>query len=247
MRRADRLFQIIQIPRRGRGPVTAESMAAELETSKRTVYRDIADLIGQQAPIRGEAGVGYVLEDGFDMPPLMLTPEEVEAAVLGAQLVSQRGDAALARAAQDLLAKIHTVVPEPLRPLIVEPATRAVGGWPAAEDRLDMPAVRRAIHAARKITLAYRDEQGRESRRTVWPFAIGYHQAARVLVAWCELRADFRSFRTDRVVAAEFLDVRYPERPAVLRARWRKRHQEMWAARNTDPEALSPSAGRGFG
>src|ERR1700738_266335 len=105
MRRADRLFQIIQILRRPPKPITATALAAELETSKRTVYRDIADLIGQRVPIRGEAGVGYVLEGGYDLPPLMLTAEEVEAAVLGAQWVASRGDPALARAAQDLIAK----------------------------------------------------------------------------------------------------------------------------------------------
>src|SRR5678815_2088016 len=126
MRRADRLFQIIQILRRTRKPVTADAMAAELETSKRTVYRDIADLIGQRVPIRGEAGVGYVLEDGFDMPPLMLTSEEVEAAVLGAQWVMGRGDPELARAARDLIAKIAVAIPEHLRPLVVEPASRAI-------------------------------------------------------------------------------------------------------------------------
>ena len=105
MRRADRLFQIIQILRRNRRPLTAEAIGAELETSKRTVYRDIADLIGQRVPIRGEAGTGYVLEAGFDLPPLMLTADEVEAAVLGAQWVAGRGDPSLARAAQDLIAK----------------------------------------------------------------------------------------------------------------------------------------------
>src|SRR6478736_10356678 len=122
MRRADRLFQIIQILRRTSKPVTADTLAAELETSKRTVYRDIADLIGQRVPIRGEAGVGYVLEDGFDLPPLMLTPEEIEAAVLGAQMVASRGDPALARAAEDLIAKIAVSVPERLRPFVLEPA-----------------------------------------------------------------------------------------------------------------------------
>src|SRR4249920_4087737 len=110
MRRADRLFQIIQILRRTPRPITAGALAAELETSKRTVYRDIADLVGQRVPIRGEAGVGYVLEDGFDMPPLMLTADEVEAAVLGAQWVIGRGDEALARAARDMVAKISAVV-----------------------------------------------------------------------------------------------------------------------------------------
>src|SRR6516225_6599651 len=106
MRHGDRLFQIIQILRRSGAPVTASAMATELETSKRSVYRDIAALIGQRVPIRGEAGIGYVLESGFDLPPLMLTSDEVEAAALGAQWVAGHGDAALARAARDLIAKI---------------------------------------------------------------------------------------------------------------------------------------------
>src|SRR5215472_15332657 len=97
MRRADRLFQIIQILRRTPEPVTGAALAAELNTSKRTLYRDIADLIGQRVPIRGEAGIGYVLQAGMDLPPLMLTPDEIEAAVLGAQWVARHSDAALAR------------------------------------------------------------------------------------------------------------------------------------------------------
>ena len=226
MRRADRLFQIIQVLRRGRGPVTADAIAAELETSKRTIYRDIADLMGQQVPIRGEAGVGYVLEGGFDLPPLMLTPEEVEAAVLGAQWVTSRGDPELARAAQDLIAKIGVAVPERLRPLILEPATRAAPNRNALPDRLDMAKVRRAIHGARKIRLTYRDERERDSERTIWPFAVGYHETVRLLVSWCELRQDFRTFRTDRVTDADFLEDHYPERPATLRARWRKAQAE---------------------
>jgi predicted DNA-binding transcriptional regulator YafY len=233
MRRADRLFQIIQILRRHRGPVTAETVAQELETSKRTVYRDIADLIGQRVPIRGEAGVGYVLEDGFDMPPLMLTADEVEAAVLGAQWVSARGDPELAKAARDLIAKIAVAIPEHLRPLVVEPATQAIPRHSAVADRLDMAAVRRSIHAGRKIALTYRDEQERETRRTIWPVGVGYYEAVRLLVAWCELRGDFRSFRTDRVTGAEFLEERYPERPAALRARWRNLMMERW--RNRPP------------
>lgn len=222
MRRADRLFQIIQILRRHRGPVTADVIAQELETSKRTVYRDIADLAAQRVPIRGEAGVGYVLENGFDLPPLMLTQHEVEAAVLGAQWVASRGDPELARAALDLIAKIGATVPERLRPLVLEPATRAVPSWKSVPDRLDMAAARRSIHTGRKIRMVYCDEQERETTRTVWPFAIGYHEAVRLLMTWCELRQDFRSFRTDRVSTAEFLQDRYPERPATLRVKWRK-------------------------
>lgn len=222
MRRADRLFQIIQILRRSRQPVTADAIAEELETSKRTVYRDIADLIGQRAPIRGEAGVGYILEDGFDLPPLMLTPDEIEAAVLGAQWVAARGDPALARAARDLTAKITAAVPERLRPLVLDPALRAAPSRQTAADQLDMARVRAWIRNGRKIALLYSDEQGRPSERIVWPVAVGYLDAVRLLVAWCELRGDFRHFRTDRVVAADFLDQRYAERPSALRARWRR-------------------------
>src|SRR5580693_9650499 len=122
MRRADRLFQIIQIMRRTNRLVTAGRLAEELEVSKRSVYRDMADLIGQRVPIRGEAGLGYVLDRDFDMPPLMLTPDELEAAVLGAQWVADRGDAVLARAASDLISKIASAVPERLRPFIAEPS-----------------------------------------------------------------------------------------------------------------------------
>ncbi|MET3526537.1 putative DNA-binding transcriptional regulator YafY [Phenylobacterium koreense] len=234
MRRADRLFQIIQIMRRARAPVTADRIAEELETSKRTIYRDIATLIGQRVPIRGEAGMGYILDQGFDLPPLMLTPDEIEAAVLGAQWVMTRGDPSLSRAAQDLIAKIGASVPERLRPFVLEPAGRAVPAWRAAEpDGLDMAMVRTAIRAGHKIALRYRDEQDRQSERVIWPITVGYHETVRLLVGWCELRTDFRNFRTDRVISAEFLEERYPERPSLLRARWRavveaerRRHME---------------------
>jgi predicted DNA-binding transcriptional regulator YafY len=222
MRRADRLFQIIQILRRSPKPITADTVARELGTSKRSVYRDIAALIGQRIPIRGEAGVGYVLEAGLDLPPLMLTPDEIEAAVLGAQWVARHSDPALARSAEDLIAKIGAVVPERLRPYVFEPAIETSPAWNLAPDGLDMARVRAQIHAGRKITLRYRDEQGRESERIVWPVTVGYRETVRHLIAWCELRQDFRSFRTDRVTAAGFLDERYPERPSVLRAKWRR-------------------------
>jgi predicted DNA-binding transcriptional regulator YafY len=217
MRRADRLFQIIQVLRRTRKPLTADAIAAELETSKRTIYRDIATLIGQRVPIRGEAGMGYILEKGFDLPPLMLTPEEIEAAVLGAQWVAGHADPALARAAEDLIAKIADTVPERLRPFVLEPAS-----WNREPDRIDMVRTRAHIHDGKKITLRYRDEHGRDTERTIWPIAVGYLEAVRLLAAWCELRSDFRSFRTDRVIAADYLDEKYPERRDILRAKWRQ-------------------------
>ena len=222
MRRADRLFQIIQVLRRTRKPMTADAIAAELETSKRTIYRDIATLIGQRVPIRGEAGMGYILEKGFDLPPLMLTPDEIEAAVLGAQLVQNRGDPSLARAAQDLIAKIGAAVPERLRPFVLEPTVGSPSWRKLPPDAIDMVALRAQIRSGRKIALTYRDELARETTRKIWPVTIGYHDTVRMVAAWCEMRRDFRHFRTDRVVAAEFLDERYPDRPAILRAKWRK-------------------------
>ncbi|WP_437762745.1 YafY family protein [Sorangium sp. So ce281] len=221
MRRADRLFQILQILRRQRAPITAAALAEELETSKRTVYRDVADLLAQRVPIRGEAGTGYVLDRGFDMPPLMLTPDEIEVAVLGAQWVAHRGDIALQRAAKDLIAKIAAAVPERLRPFVFEPATGVPVGEDQAPDALDLAEVRASIRAGTKIALRYRDETGRESERVVWPVIVGYRESTRLLAAWCELRQDFRHFRTDRVTGARFLDERYAEKPSDLRARWR--------------------------
>jgi len=152
----------------------------------------------------------------------MLTPDEIEAAVLGAQWVARHSDPALARAAEDLIAKIGAVVPERLRPYVFEPATETPPAWNLAADGLDIAHVRAQIHAGRKIALSYRDEQGRESERTVWPVTVGYRETVRHLIAWCELRQDFRSFRTDRVTAAGFLHERYPERPSVLRTKWRR-------------------------
>ena len=235
MRRTERLFAIIQILRRARAPITAASVADELETSLRTVYRDIAELIAQRVPVRGEAGIGYMLESGFDMPPLMLTPDEIEAAVLGARWVAGRGDPALARAASDLVAKIGAVIPSHLRPFLLDAAltTPEPHGARLKVDSFDVGRVRVAIRAQTKITLTYRDETEKETRRTVWPVAIAYYENVRLLAAWCELRQDFRHFRTDRVFEADFHEERYPARRDILRSQWRKSmeaERHRWAA-----------------
>jgi predicted DNA-binding transcriptional regulator YafY len=222
MRRADRLFQIIQILRRHTRPVTAGRLAEELEVSKRSVYRDMADLIGQRVPIRGEAGLGYVLDRDFDMPPLMLTPDEIEAAVLGAQWVAERGDPVLAGAARDLIAKIGAAVPERLRPFIAEPTIGAPPGNVRTLDGLDIAKARLWIRGGRKIRIRYRNQEAQDSERTIWPVIIGYAETVRLLAAWCELRQDFRHFRTDRILAAEFLDERHGCRLSDLRSRWKR-------------------------
>jgi predicted DNA-binding transcriptional regulator YafY len=221
MRKADRLFQIVQILRRTTRPVTADAIAEELETSKRSVYRDIAALIGQRVPIRGEAGVGYVLEGGFDLPPLMLTADEIDAVALGAQWVAGHGDPALARAARDVLAKIAAVLPEEMRGLLEDPSARTSPAWDPAADRVDAAGLRGAIRAARKIALIYTDPSGARTERTVWPLVVGYLDAVRTLIGWCELRQDFRTFRLDRIEQVTFLDDAIPTDPGALRRKWR--------------------------
>jgi predicted DNA-binding transcriptional regulator YafY len=231
MRRADRLFQIIQILRGAKHPLTARALSDELEISVRTVYRDIADLMAQRVPISGEAGIGYVLDRRYDMPPLMLTPDELEAAVLGAQWVAQRSDLALARAARDLIAKISAAVPDRLRPYITEPTVSAPPPLSPAADTLDIVQVRECIRLGRKVRIGYRDERGQASERTIWPVLIGYADAVRLLAAWCELRQEFRHFRMDRITDAMFIGEPYGVPRRTLMARWK---QHMKQARGID-------------
>ena len=230
MRRADRLFQIIQILRRSSRPATAAALAEELEVSKRTVYRDVSDLIGQRVPIAGEAGLGYLLAADYDMPPLMLTPDEIEAVVLGAQWVAGRSDRALATAARDVVAKIAAVVPERLRPFVAEPSVGAKPTLAEPEDNIDSAGLRSAIRNGRKLRLRYRSEAGEETERTVWPVILGYAETSRLLVAWCELRQSFRHFRTDRIIEAKMLDETVGLRQGELRRRWQR-----WREANARP------------
>jgi predicted DNA-binding transcriptional regulator YafY len=226
MRRTERLFQIIQILRSKRRSVTGLELADELEVSLRTLYRDMAELMAQRVPIRGEAGTGYVIDTDYDMPPLMLTQDELEAAVLGAAWVAQRGDAALARGARDLIGKLTAAVPEHLRPVVLDAQLSPVSHHMRAIDAFDLAAVRGAIREQRKMRIAYADESGRATERTIWPFMIGYFETVRLVVAWCELRQDFRHFRSDRFHDAQVLDTRYRTRPAQLRKRWEKQNSE---------------------
>lgn len=221
MRRADRLFQIIQILRRSSRPVTAAALADELEISKRTVYRDVADLMSQRVPIQGEAGFGYLLSADYEMPPLMLTPEEIEAVVLGAQWVAGHADKTLANAARDIVAKITAIVPAHLRPFVLEPSVGArsvIGG--TKEESIDLQMLRAAIRDGRKLLLRYRSDAGDETARIVWPVILGYADTSRILVAWCELRQGFRHFRTERILNADMLDEGHGLRPGELRRRW---------------------------
>jgi predicted DNA-binding transcriptional regulator YafY len=220
MRRADRLFQIIQILRRSSRPMTAAALAEEIEVSKRTIYRDVADLIGQRVPIVGEAGLGYLLAAEYDMPPLMLSPDEIEAVVLGAQWVAGRGDKVLANAARDLIAKIAAVIPERLRSFIEQPSVGARPRAIAPENPIDRSELRRAIHQGRKLRLRYRSDAGEETDRIVWPVILGYGETSCLIIAWCELRQSFRHFRIDQVLEVQILDSATGLPKGALRRRW---------------------------
>lgn len=220
MRRADRLLRIIQILRRHRRPVRGQVMAEEVEVSLRTLYRDIADLVTDGVPIRGEAGIGYVLGEGYDVPPLMFNADELEAIMLGLRWVSRRGDSDLSRAAQDTSAKIGAVLPQALKPLLFDSGLMAPPMYTKIADNVDVSGLRQAVREQRKVELVYRDENGKDSERVIWPIGIAYFDAQRLVIAWCELRQDFRSFRTDRMIKATVSKEKYQERRKVLLKRW---------------------------
>lgn len=213
MRRADRLFQIIQLLRGRRRAVTAKELAEELEISERTVYRDIRDLVASGTPIEGAAGVGYTLRSGYDLPPLMFDETEIEALVLGARVVAAFGDEELARGARSVLSKVEAVVPKRLRPLLSEAALYAPRVESRRADGEALIAVRTALSSRTKLRLVYRREDGLESERIVWPLGAFFWGHAWTLTAWCELRDGFRTFRLDRIARVEATGERFGEEP----------------------------------
>jgi len=221
--RAQRLLDLIQVLRRHRHPVSGATLAEATGVSLRTLYRDIEVLKAEGAHIDGEAGVGYVLRPGFMLPPLMFSEEEIEALVLGSRWVHQRADRALADAAANVLAKIGAVLPKDLREMLDDSGLLIAPGNPIAAGDAQLPKIRQAIRTERKIGLSYRDEKGVDSKRTIWPFALGFFEKARVVVAWCELREDFRHFRTDRIVVLNMTEKRYPRRRQAMLKEWRER------------------------
>lgn len=220
--RAERLLQLMQVLRRHRYPVSGASLAAELGISLRTLYRDIASLQAQGACIEGEPGVGYVLRPGFLLPPLMFSEEEIEALVLGSRWVAKQADTPLGEAARNVIAKIAAVLPPELRHELDTSALLVGPAEPAPAGEVDLAAIRLAIRSERKLEIRYRDLQGQESARIVWPFALGFFERVRVVAAWCELRGAIRHFRTDRIVSLEVSETRYPRRRQALLKEWRQ-------------------------
>ena len=222
MSRARRLLDLIQLLRRHRYQASGAKLAAELGISLRTLYRDIATLQAQGASIDGAPGLGYVLRPGFVLPPLMFTQEEIEALALGSRWVADRADTHLANAARNALAKIAAVLPTELKSEMEASALLVGPGEALAAGDIELGTIRQAIRAERKLFIAYRDLKETASERTVWPFAVGFFDRARVVVAWCELRQGFRHFRTDRISSLTPLAERYPRRRQALLKEWRE-------------------------
>lgn len=222
MSRTQRLLDLMQILRRHRYPLAGHALAEELRVSMRTLYRDIATLQQQGADIAGEAGVGYILRPGFMLPPLMFSPQETEALVLGMRWVERRGDSQLAKAATNALAKIGAVLPNELREEL-DANTLLIGPVEAVKVADETRVlIREVIRLERKISVEYQDQMGNVSERTLWPFAMGYFEQVQVLVAWCELRASFRHFRLDRIRTLTQLPQRYPQGRRALMKAWRE-------------------------
>ena len=212
MRRADRLFQLVQLVR-GRRLSTAEFIAQRLEVSARTVYRDIADLQAQGVPIEGEAGVGYRMRAGFDLPPLMFTKGEAQALVAAVRVARSRLDVALATQADAALSKILAVLPAAARVAAESLAVYAPPGGPDAATRERLETLRVAAEARHKLGFDYTDLKGALSQRVVRPLGCFFWGEVWTLAAWCETRSDFRSFRVDRITALEVRPERFRDEP----------------------------------
>ncbi|UZE21985.1 YafY family transcriptional regulator [Pseudomonas sp. B21-056] len=220
MSRSHRLFDLLQVLRRYRGAVSGEVLASEAGVSLRTIRRDIATLQAMGADIEGAPGVGYMLRPGFLLPPLSFTSEELQALVAGAQWVSRQTDGALSLAAQNALAKIGGVLSSDMRSALDDDALYIAR---RREDLsgIDLIRVRQAINEQRKIRIMYTDQTGTPSERIIWPIMLGFVESRRFIAGWCELREDFRLFRTDRIVTADFLDDRYSRSRRQLVKEWR--------------------------
>ncbi len=218
MRRTDRLFEIIQILRAARKPCRAEELAERLEVSKRTVYRDIAVLQGLRTPIDGQAGVGYIMRPGYDLPPVRFDAEEAEAVSLGLRMIARTGDTALVKAAQRASLKLHEAAPDD------EALLTSVWGADAPP-HADLAMIRNAIREERKLALHYTAESGAMTERLVWPLAVIYYVSAVVLIAWCELRRDFRQFRADRMQACLLSDEGFAGQGETRRKEWEARYK----------------------
>lgn len=225
MSRTSRLFELLGVLRARRMPVTALDLAQELGVSPRSIYRDIDTLRSLGAPIDGQAGVGYCLKEGFFLPALAFSPDELDAMTLGLGWVRQRADPALARCVESALAKIFSAKNNGSTSA-QSPAVVTAASTSGRADPPQAALLRDAIRRQRKVAIGYEDAQGALSDRVIWPIAIVYFDDVRVLAAWCERRSAFRHFRVDRLQVRTVLEERYPGRRQSLVTQWRQQDSD---------------------
>lgn len=220
--RAERLLNLVEEFRSHRRPVSGQDLAQTLNVSIRTLYRDIASLRALGASIEGEPGIGYVLQSGFLLPPIMFTVEEVDALVLGSLWVADKADKPMAEAARKAMARLTAVMPAELSDRVEAKYLSVATSTFAEQEDIDVSAIRRAIHSERKLKIQYNDAAGLPSERIVWPFFISYLDGGRLISAWCELRDGIRHFRTDRMASLSEMTEGYPRRRHDLIKIWRE-------------------------
>lgn len=241
MRRTDRLFEIIQTLRDGRLH-TARALAERLEVSTRTIWRDMASLQASGLPVDGERGVGYILREPIHLPPLTLTPDEVEALRLGAALVARGADPSLARAAEMLRAKVETALPDRIRRAPATDGPFIFTGRETEDSAIHLAPLRHALRDRLRVRLVYRDASGSSSAREVRPLQLEFWGRVWTLAAWCETRADFRSFRLDRIEALTLTDTPFPAEPGRELPDYMARHDRPppsdgpWNVESTDQD-----------
>lgn len=221
-KRAERLLNLLQILYQHRYPVSGQGLAKELSVSLRTLYRDIAALRAQGADIQGEAGTGYILSQGYLLPPMIYTPEQLDALALGLRWVGVYGDADIAKAASEVAGKVRQSLP-PQRQKLFEESTLLVGKAGAVNKApQNMMLLRNAIRRRLKIQAGYTDRAGKESERIIWPFALGYLSGDIILAAWCEKRNDFRHFNVEQLSSLQLMDEAFPYARHQLLNMWRR-------------------------
>lgn len=220
MRKASRLFEIIQTLRLANHPITAQQMAEKLEVTQRSIYRDIAALQSMRVPIEGERGIGYILRPGFHLPPLMFTPEETEAIVLGMALTKRTADRELREASARVLDKIAAALSGPLREAIISRTLYAWGRVADAPEAIDFAMIRRAIRDEEALDIDYVNEQQQATTRRIRPIAVIHYAESEVVVAWCELREAIRNFRVDRISACRQTGRHFRREGDRLRKLW---------------------------
>jgi predicted DNA-binding transcriptional regulator YafY len=213
MPRSDRMFEIIQILRTASAPMKAVEIADMLEVSKRTVYRDIATLQAKRTPIVGEAGIGYAMRRGYDLPPVNFDVDEAEAITIGLSMIARTGDPQLFKAAKRAARKLSEAAPHT--------DTLIASSWGTdTPENVDPYHIRQAIRSETKLRITYTDANGSDSKRVIWPLIVIYYADNTMLVAWCELRHDFRHFRLDRMVTCETDTAQFTGKGSALRATW---------------------------